>query len=54
VGVGGSEQAGEDFDRGRVTCAFEAGFAMKGHEQVERVVFGSLGTRGESVLLVLR
>lgn len=53
VGVEGFEATGEDSDRCRVTCAFEAGLALKSHPEVERVVYGSLKLGGHSGLLVL-
>lgn len=53
VGVEGFEQSGEDSERCRVTCAFEAGLALKSHPEVERVVYGSLKLAGAAGFLVL-
>lgn len=54
IGVEGFEQAGDDSGRSRVTCAFEAGLALKSHREVERVVYGSLNLGGHGGFLVLR
>jgi probable selenium-dependent hydroxylase accessory protein YqeC len=54
VGVEGFDRAGEDSDRSRMTCALEAGLALKGHAEIERVVYGSLNLKENGGFLVLR
>jgi probable selenium-dependent hydroxylase accessory protein YqeC len=54
VGVGTAAQLCADADRARVTAAFEIGFALKSHDEIERVVYGSLEQGPDKGFLVLR